>query len=100
MAVHGKRLVHRGEHVLDFAFDEIAQAGAVSRSILHRGEDPLRCGDAHVGRDQQLLERVDRLDIDRTRSTRGLVGGPHELVEALGDLLLGAGETFTDAAKE
>ena len=52
----------------DFLLDQIAQARAVARLRLDRGDDPVGGGDADVGRDQQLLERVDRLDVDRRAS--------------------------------
>ena len=60
---------------------------------------PLGRGDADVGRDQQLFERLDRLDVDRTRPLLRLVRAADDLVEPLDDLLLGAGETLADAAK-
>src|SRR5437763_1168150 len=57
---------------------------------FHRLDDPARRGDADVGRDEELLEHVGRLDVDRTRAPLGLVGDTDDLLEPLGDLLLGA----------
>ena len=94
------RRVHGGEHAPDFLFDQIAQAGAVARPRLDRGDDAIGRRDADVGRDQQLFERVDGFDVDRPRALLGRIRAADDLVEALDDLLRGAGEALTDAREE
>ena len=84
----------------DLLLDQIAQARAVARLRLDGGDDPLGRGDADVGRDQQLFERLDGLDVDRPRAPLRRVGAADDLVEALDDLLLGAGEALANAAEE
>ena len=96
---HGDRPIDRRKDGADFVLDEIAQARAVRDSRLDRGDDPIGRRDADVGGDQQLFERLERLDVDRTRAPLRLVGLADDLVEAVDDLLLGAGETLADAAE-
>src|SRR5437667_209253 len=79
--------------------DEIAETLPVPAARLDGGDDTAGGGNADIGGDQQLFERVDRVDVDRPRPPLGLVGEAHELLEAVGDLLLGARETFADASK-
>ena len=94
------RRVDRGEDAPDFLFDEIAKARAVARPGPDGRDDPIGGGDADVGRDQQLLERVDRLDVDRPAAPFRGVGDLDDLVEPLDDLLLGAGEAVAQAGKD
>ena len=90
----------RREDAADLLLDEIAQALAAARRLLHRRDDPIGRRHADVGRDQQLFERVERLDVDRPRSALRLVGAADDLVEALDDLLFGAGQALADAAED
>src|SRR5207249_3555929 len=78
---------------------EVAQARPVSASAPDRVDDPVRRGDADVRRDEQLLERVERFDVDRPRPPLPLVSEAHEVVEAFGDLLLRAGEAFPETTE-
>ena len=57
-------------------------------------------GHADVGRDQQLFERLERLDVDRPRPALGRVGAADDVVEAVDDLLLGAGEAVANPAED
>jgi len=88
------------EDVLDFLLHEIAQARAVARLQLDRGDDAVGGGHADVGRDQELLERIDGLDVDGARPLRRRVGAPDDLVEAPDDLLGRAREPLTEASKD
>ena len=56
-------------------------------------------GDADVGRDQQFLERLDRVDVDRARPAFGRVGAADDVVEPRDDLLFRARQTLTNAAE-
>jgi len=94
------RFVDRREDALDLLLHQIAQAGAVTRLRLYGGDDPFGRRDADVGRDQQLLECIDGVDVDRAGAFLRRVSRPHDLVEAFDDLLLGAGEAVLDAAEK
>src|SRR6185295_10806190 len=94
------RQVDRGKNVADFLLDQVAQAGAVACPGLDGGDDAVGGGDADVRGDQELLERVDGVDVDGTRPLPGRIGNADELVEPFDNLLGGAGETFTNAAEE
>src|SRR5262249_59524204 len=94
------RPVDGSEDALDYRLHEVAQAGAIARLRLDGGDDAIGGGDADVGRDQQLLERVDRIDVDRARALVRRIGHSHDLVEAIDDLLLGAGKTIADTGKD
>ena len=94
------RLIDGSKDTQDFLLHEIAEAGAVARLDLNRGDDPVGGRDAEVGRDEQLFERVDGLDVHGTGTLLGRVGGPDDLVEAINDLFGGAREPLADAAEE
>ena len=94
------RPIDGGEDATDFLLHEIAQARAVARLCRDGGDDAVGGGDADVGRDQQLFERVDRVDVDGTRPPLRRVGEADDLVEALDDLLFGAGKTLADPAEQ
>ena len=79
--------IDRAEHAQDLLLDQIAQAAAVGRSRLDRCDDAIGRRDADVRRDEQLLERVDRLDVDRPRAALRRVGAADDLVEAPDDVL-------------
>ena len=94
------RAVHRREDVQNLLLDQIAQTRAVARFGLDSSDDPIGGGDADVGRDQQLFERLNGLDIDRTRSAFRLVGALRDLVEPIDDLLRRTREPLTDTFKK
>ena len=75
-----------------FVLDEVSQALAAPRATAHRFDNALGGRDADVGREQQLLERLDGVDVDRTRSLLRLVGALDDLLEPIDDLLFGAAE--------
>ncbi len=89
-----------GKHAADFLLDEIAQALPVAGARRHRRDDAGGRRHADVSRDQQLFERLDGVDVDRTRPPLALVRRANELVEPRGDLLCGAGEAFAYATKK
>jgi hypothetical protein len=53
--------------------------------------------DADVGRDQQFLERLERVDVHRPSAASGASARRDDLLEAIDDLLLGAGEAVAQA---
>ena len=67
---------------------------------LHGGDDPLGGGDADVGGDQQLFERLDRVDVDRAAALLRRVGLLDDLLEAADDLLLRAGQALAKPVKK
>jgi hypothetical protein len=60
-------------------------------------DDALGGGDADIGRDQQLFERFDRIDVDRTGTLFRRVGLLDDLFKAADDLLLRASQTLAKA---
>src|SRR6185295_2729739 len=94
------RTIDGRKHIPDLVLDELAEARRPRGLLLHRGDDSRRRGDADVGRNQQLLERVERIDINRAGAAFRLVRLADNFVEALDDFLFGAGKTLADAAKE
>ena len=65
VAVRSRRLRHRREDRADLVLDQSRRLSPSPVCCLDGGDDPLGRGDADVGRDQQLLERLDRVDVDR-----------------------------------
>ena len=64
MAVR-RRPLHTVEDLTDLILHKVAQAFTAPRSRPHSRHNLLRGRQADVGRDQQLLERLDRVDVDR-----------------------------------
>ena len=93
----GAGLLDAVEDLADLVLHQIAQALAVARSRSHGGDDPLGRGQADIGRDQQLFERFDRVDVDRPRALLARVGLLDDLFEAADDLLLRPRQAFTKA---
>src|SRR5262249_13991509 len=93
----GNRRVDRAEDAVDLAFDQVAEARAVTGLCLHGRDDGCRRRHAEVGGNQQLFERVERVDVERARSLLGRVGTADDLIELLDDLLFGAGKTLANA---
>src|SRR5688500_16150989 len=89
------RLLHRVEDLADLVLDEVAQTFAATGAGPDRGDDSLRGSDADVGGDEQLLQRFDGIDIDRTGTLLAGVGPLDDLVEPADNLLLRAAQTFT-----
>jgi hypothetical protein len=94
------RAIDGRKHVADFLLDQVAQAGAVARPRLHRGDDAVGGGNTDVRGDQELFERLDRVDVDRARPLLGRICNTDELIEPFDYLLGGAGETFANASQE
>ena len=57
-------------------------------------------GDADVGGNQRLLERLEGLDVDRPAPLLGRVRAPNDLVEPLDELLLRPRERLLDAIEK
>ena len=93
---HGNRCLHRRKHIADFLLDEIAEALPIAAARLDGGDNAAGRGDADIGGDQQLFERVDRVDVDWPRPPLRLVGEANQRLEAIGNLLLGAGKAGTE----
>jgi hypothetical protein len=93
-------LLSRFASLPDFLLDQIAQARAVALPGLHRGEDTIGGGDADVRGNQELLERLDRLDVNRPRSLLGRIGAADDVIEPIDNLLGGAGEAFAEAVEK
>ena len=66
----------------------------------HARQDVVRRGDAHVGRDEDLLEAVERVGVDRLLAAIRRVGPPDDVVEAPDELLLGPPETVAEPAEK
>jgi hypothetical protein len=96
----GDRSIDGVENGADLLLHQIAEALAAARACFHGADDPIRRRDTNVRGDQQLLERIDRIDIDRSGSALGLIRATDDFVKPLDDLLLGAGETLADAAED
>src|SRR5688572_20490064 len=96
----GGRLIDGIEDFADLVLHEIAQALATPSTSSDGVDDALGRGDADVGRDQQLLERFDRVHVHRPRALLGTVGLLDDLFEPTDDLLLRAGKPFTKAIKK
>ena len=88
------------ENGADLLLHQIAEALAAARACFHGADDPIRRRDTNVRRDQQLLERIDRIDIDRSRSALGLIRATDDFVKPVDDLLFGTGETLADSAED
>ena len=73
----------------DLGLDEIAKRRAPAIPGADGLDDALGRGDADVGRDQRLLESVDRLDVDRSASLLGRIRATDHVLELLDELLLG-----------
>src|SRR5205085_8058663 len=84
----------------DLILHQIAQAGRARRFALDGGNDPSSRRHTEIGRNQQLFERIDRFDVDRTRAPLRLVRLPDNRIEPFDDFLLRAGEAVANAAKE
>ena len=95
-----RRLIHRVEDAPYLVLHEIAEAFAAARAGTDGRDDPSGGRHADVGRNQQLLERFNRLDIDLPCATRPGVSTLHDLVETTNDLLLGATQTLAQAVKK
>src|SRR5262249_30096803 len=76
---------------------EVAKTPAGLTPFPHRVGNPVRRSDADISRDQQLFERLDRVDVD---DPRRVVCAPDDLVEPLDDLLLGPPEAFAEPAED
>ena len=96
----GRCVVDRVEDAPDLALDQLAQAFAAARAVADRGDDLLGGGDADVGRNQQLLERLDRIDVDLSGVRPARVGALDDLVEPVDNLLLRAGQPVTKPIKK
>ena len=81
-------------------FDQIAQALAAPRAAAHRLDDLVGGGDADVGHDQELFERLERVDVNRARSLLRRVGALDQRLEAFGELLRGARESRLQLVEE
>jgi hypothetical protein len=74
----------------DLLAHEVSEALAVPRTSADGVENAICRSNAEVGANQQLLERVERIDINRANAPLGGIGDADNLVEALDQLLLGA----------
>jgi hypothetical protein len=83
------------EDLADLLLDQITQALAVARPRPDGGDDGFGRGESDVGRDQQLLERLDGLDVDGPRAMLAGVGLLDDRLEAADDLLLRPRQPFT-----
>ena len=63
------------------------------------GDNPLGRGHADIGRNEDLFQRLNGIDIERPRSTTGFIGGTDDLIEASDELSLGAGKSLTNTAE-
>ena len=84
----------------DLILDGISQALAACGLLLDGHDNAIGRRDADVGHDEQLFERLDGIDVDRTPFALGRLRLRDQLIEPLDDLLCGFGETFPDPIKE
>ena len=78
--------------------DEIPKPLAGRGPCLDRGHDPCGRGDADVRGDQQFLESLERVDVDRMGAS-GVICLADDVLEAPDDLLLGTGEAVAKATE-
>src|SRR4029077_13640629 len=95
-----RRLFDRVEDAPDLVLHEIPEAFAVTRARADGVDDPLGRRKPDVGGDQQLFERLDRVDVDRASALLLGVGLLDDLFEAADDLLLGPREAVTKFVKK
>ena len=96
MAV-GRRLLDTVEDPPDFFLHKVPQTLAAARARADGGNDAFRRRQADIGRDEQLLERLDRIDVDWPRPLFAGVGLLNNLLEAADDLLLRPRQAFAEA---
>src|SRR5437867_2163865 len=84
----------------EIASKTTAAGSAPSRARLDGLDDAGCRRDANVGGDEHLFERLDGIDVDRPRTAFRRVGKSDQLVEAVGDLLLGARKAVAKATKD
>ena len=58
--------IHRVEDAQDLVLDQLAQAFTAARALAYRFDDLVRRSHAHIRHDEQFLERLERVDVDRT----------------------------------
>src|SRR5262249_26827889 len=88
------------ENVRDLVLDQIAQALATARLFRRRRDDLTGRTDANVRADQNLFERVERVNRDRPAACLGRVSLSNNFLEALDDLRFGALKAFLEARKQ
>ncbi len=62
----------------------------MTRTGADRIENAIGRGNAEVRANQQLLERIERIDVNRADAPLGGIGDTDNLIEALDQLLCGA----------
>src|SRR6476660_8460817 len=88
------------EYTPDLLLDEVAQALAMPCTRADGVDDAFGRGKPDVGRDQQLLERLDRVDVDRATALLFGVGLLDDLFETADNLLFRACQAAAKLVKE
>ena len=94
------RPVHRVEYTPDLVLYELPEAFTATRAGEDGRDNPPGGGHANVGGNQQLLERLDRIDVDLAGARRPSVGTLHDLVETTDELLFGATQALAQPVKK
>src|SRR5262249_3466551 len=92
--------VRRIEDALDLRLHQIAKAFSAPGTALHRADDAVGGRQAKVRRNQYLLERFERIDVDRSRAVIGLIRALNDLFESGNDVLRGAAEALLETVKK
>src|SRR5688572_1683700 len=100
MTVERWRPIDRIEDVADLGLDQFAEALATAGPAAHGGDDLLGGGNAYVRREQQFFERLNRVDVNFPGFRTARVFPLNDFVEAIDNLLLGAGETLAEPVKK
>src|SRR6185369_936296 len=79
---------------------EIAKAFRPAGAIANGAHDLLRSGDADIGGNQELFERLNRVDVDRAHALFLGIGALHNLIEPVDDLLFCSGQPLAKAIKK
>ena len=94
------RLVDGVKDAPDLVLHKIAEAFAAARTGKDGRDDPACRCHTDIGGNQQLLERLDGIDVDLRNTRSPGVCALHDLVETTENLLLGATQTLAQAVYE
>jgi hypothetical protein len=100
VSVRGRPVAGRIENRANLRLDELAETFPAPGAIANGSDDLFRRGDADIGRDKELLQRLHRVHVDRSSAIGLVVGTFDDLVETLDYLLLCSGEALNEAVEE